>query len=57
MTIVSLAAQTAPPAKGLSKGQKVPNFTLTDQNGKTKRFEDISGPKGAMLVFYRSADW
>jgi hypothetical protein len=30
---------------------------LKDQNGKTWTLQSIIGPKGAMLVFYRSADW
>lgn len=38
-------------------GERVPNFSLTDQTGKTRTLESIMGPKGAMLVFYRSADW
>ena len=32
-------------------------FRLTDQNGKSWTLPSIMGPKGAMLVFFRSADW
>ena len=38
-------------------GQRVPDFRLQDQNGKYWTLQSIAGAKGAMLVFYRSADW
>lgn len=40
-----------------SPGSRIPEFRLQDQNGAIQTFESIRGPKGAMLVFYRSADW
>jgi len=59
------AAQT--PAGGRTKidvsklgpqvGQVVPDFRLSDQNGKVWTRASIMGPKGALLLFYRSADW
>jgi hypothetical protein len=42
---------------GPQVGQRVPDFTLQDQNGKAWTLQSILGPKGAMLVFVRSADW
>jgi hypothetical protein len=42
---------------GPQVGERVPDFSLKDQNGKTWTLQSIMGPKGAMLVFYRSADW
>jgi hypothetical protein len=42
---------------GPQVGEHVPDFTLKDQNGKTWTLQAIMRPKGAMLVFYRSADW
>ena len=42
---------------GPQVGERVPDFTLKDQNGKTWTLQSIMGSKGAMLVFYRSADW
>ena len=42
---------------GPQVGQRVPDFSLTDQVGKTQTLQSIMGPKGAMLVFIRSADW
>lgn len=38
-------------------GQPVPDFSAQDQEGRTQTLKSIMGPKGAMLVFFRSADW
>src|ERR1700722_19461453 len=56
-------AQQTPPGKidvsrlGPQPGEKVPDFNLRDQYGVTRNLNSIMGPKGAMLVFIRSADW
>jgi hypothetical protein len=42
---------------GPNVGQQVPAFSATDQNGRNQTLKSIMGPKGAMLVFFRSADW
>lgn len=42
---------------GPQVGQHVPDFRLEDQNGKEWTLRSIMGSKGAMLVFFRSADW
>src|SRR5215813_9096473 len=42
---------------GPQVGERVPDFSLKDQSGKTWTRDSIMGPKGAMLVFVRSADW
>jgi len=42
---------------GPQVGERVPDFSLKDQTGKTWTLPSIMGPKGAMLVFVRSADW
>lgn len=42
---------------GPQVGELVPDFSLPDQNGKIWTRESIMGPKGAMLVFIRSAEW
>lgn len=42
---------------GPQVGERVPDFNLKDQNGKNLNLKSITGPKGAMLVFLRSADW
>jgi peroxiredoxin len=35
----------------------VPAFSAVDQTGKVRTLADLTGPKGFMLVFFRSADW
>jgi len=42
---------------GPNVGQQAPAFAATDQNGRNQTLKSIMGPKGAMLVFFRSADW
>ena len=42
---------------GVAFGERIPEFLAPDQNGRLMNFEAIRGPKGAMLVFVRSADW
>ena len=42
---------------GPQVGERVPDFNLEDQHGNTQTLRSIMGPKGAMLVFFRSADW
>lgn len=42
---------------GPEVGQSVPRISLPDQTGATRTLESILGPKGALLVFFRSADW
>jgi len=42
---------------GPQVGEQVPDFALTDQNGKSWTRQSIMGSGGAMLVFFRSADW
>ena len=60
---IPLMAQEAPREKidvsklGPQVGQQVPDFSLKDQAGTTRNLNSIMGPKGAMLVFFRSADW
>ena len=42
---------------GPQVGERVPDFSLPDQTGRVRNLESIMGPRGAMLVFLRSADW
>ena len=53
---------TAPPTVAVNSigpkvGDRIPPFALKDQTGKEWTRESIMGPKGALLVFFRSADW
>jgi cytochrome oxidase Cu insertion factor (SCO1/SenC/PrrC family) len=38
-------------------GERAPDFTLPDQDGQPRQLSSLLGPKGALLVFFRSADW
>jgi peroxiredoxin len=51
-----MAAWGAVPS-GPEIGKTVPEFSAPDQFGKVQTLKSIMGPKGALLVFYRSADW
>lgn len=42
---------------GPQVGATVPAFSGVDQFGRTQDLATLSGPKGLMLVFNRSADW
>jgi cytochrome oxidase Cu insertion factor (SCO1/SenC/PrrC family) len=42
---------------GPAIGEKVPNFTLTDQHGQPRTLNELMGPNGLLLTFSRSADW
>jgi len=42
---------------GPQVGQVVPDFNLPDQHGEIRSLTSLLGPKGAVLVFFRSADW
>ena len=42
---------------GPQVGARVPDFTLSDQEGQQRSLQSLMGPKGLMLVFSRSADW
>jgi hypothetical protein len=42
---------------GPQVGERVPDFSLRDQNGRIHTLGAVLGPKGGMLVFVRSADW
>jgi len=42
---------------GLAVGQKAPDFSARDQFGKLQTLETLKGPKGTVLLFFRSADW
>lgn len=52
--VASLKLHTA---IGLAVGQKAPGFSASDQFGKQQTLETLKGPKGTVLLFFRSADW
>jgi len=38
-------------------GSPMTPFELQDQQGKPRTLQSLLGPKGAVILFYRSADW
>ncbi len=66
-TVVALMSIVAPAAQAPQKidtstigpqvGERIPAFSGTDQFGTLRSFATSAGPKGLMLVFFRSADW
>jgi hypothetical protein len=50
-------AQNDGATTGPKVGEKIPDFALVDQNGNKRKFRDLTGPAGLLLVFSRSADW
>lgn len=61
MVSVAATAQTPPPLdiqrQGPQVGARVPAFSGVDQFGKRQTLETALKADGAMLVFFRSADW
>jgi hypothetical protein len=44
-------------AIGLEVGHKAPPFSARDQFGREQNLATLKGPKGTVLLFFRSADW
>lgn len=42
---------------GPAVGAAIPTLEVSDLNGVKQTLASLSGPKGLMLVFFRSADW
>lgn len=42
---------------GLGVGQKAPAFSARDEFGRVQTLDSLKGPKGTVLLFFRSADW
>lgn len=42
---------------GPQVGTVLPDFSLRDQHGDVHSLKSLLGPKGALIVFFRSADW
>jgi peroxiredoxin len=42
---------------GPKVGEVLPRFSLEDQHGVSRDLASLTGPKGLVLVFFRSADW
>lgn len=42
---------------GPEVGERAPDFTLPDWNGRSWSLASLLGPEGLLLAFQRSADW
>jgi cytochrome oxidase Cu insertion factor (SCO1/SenC/PrrC family) len=42
---------------GPKVGDALPQFSLRDQGGEVHSLKSLLGSKGAIIVFFRSADW
>jgi cytochrome oxidase Cu insertion factor (SCO1/SenC/PrrC family) len=42
---------------GPKVGEALPLFSLQDQSSRTRSLKSLLGPEGAVIVFFRSADW
>jgi hypothetical protein len=51
------AARVHVESVGPQVGAVLPDFNLRDQRGQMHSLKSSLGPKGAMIVFFRSADW
>ena len=65
-TLLWLALLQAPPANtdnpdpaglGPQVGQVLPTLSLEDQQGVSRDLASLRGPRGLVLVVFRSADW
>jgi hypothetical protein len=62
VAVLAMGQPTAPTraeldAMGPQVGERVPDFSLVDQAGARRTLQSILGPNGALLVFFRSAEW
>lgn len=52
-----LSASSSPPMPGLQTGKAAPAIHAHDQFGKEQTIASLMGPKGLVLLFFRSSDW
>ena len=57
VSLVLLGSSLSAREYGPPVGAKMPGFDLKDQDGKAHTLASLLGPKGAVILFFRSADW
>ncbi len=58
LAVLSVMAQSSPAFEpGPPVGSTAPDFEARDQDDRARTLSSLLGPNGALLVFYRSADW
>ena len=55
--VIRRASITPLTSIGLPVGRKAPPVSARDQFGRPQTLETLRGPKGTVLLFFRSADW
>jgi len=51
------APRPDPATLGPKVGDSLPALSATDSEGTRRTFSSLKGPKGLVLVLFRSADW
>ena len=57
VAVVAAQQPLDPQTLGPKPGERLVGFSLPDQHGVTRWLRSLFGPKGVVLVFFRSADW
>jgi peroxiredoxin len=57
LVVTAVCGQSPARDPGPAVGSRAPDFTAVDQDGRPRSLHSLMGPKGLMLVFFRSADW
>jgi hypothetical protein len=57
VVVLTMAQPLDPQMLGPKIGERLVDFSLPDQQGVTRSLRSLVGPKGVVLVFFRSADW
>jgi hypothetical protein len=57
LSLFFAATARAEIATGPEVGETIPDIRTYDQHGKMRTFEDLRGPEGLLVLFYRTADW
>ena len=52
-----LSASSSPPMPGVQTRKSAPAIHARDQFGKEQTIASLMGPKGLVLLFFRSSDW
>ena len=57
LSLAVMAASSLPEDTGLPLDSSVPEISVVDIHGQGQTISTLSGEKGLVLVFFRSADW
>ena len=57
LLLLALPASAGAIHTGPEVGERIPDFQAADQSGRMQTFEDLRGPEGLLLLFFRTADW